>query len=307
MKSFILLICYGVFTLTLLGQNRIQFDSIVATVNGNPITLSDIMFDTYMIEMRLAKTYKGTEYIEKVNKLRENTRQNLIETVLIYSEFKRYEFTLPQQQIQNTIDTFKKGKSREEFEKELHKIGLTYEYITEKAKKKVAQGIMLYEFCYKGIDVSPKEIYDYYNTNLSEYKINAKINLNLLLVKDKNNINIIKSSIKQQTPFSTLVKKYSKGTNIENGGNLGWLELTKLNPIFLEVTKNKNIKDILGPIDIQNDTCFLEIEDLEKERYKQFKEIRVSLKNKILVLTKRDSLNNYLNKLKKNAIIKIYE
>jgi len=70
------------------GAPRESISSLLATVNGEPVTIFDVLTETADEEKRLAVMYDGKELAGAVMKLRRRAVDELIGRKLIYAEFK---------------------------------------------------------------------------------------------------------------------------------------------------------------------------------------------------------------------------
>jgi peptidyl-prolyl cis-trans isomerase SurA len=142
--------------------------------------------------------------------------------------------------------------------------------------------------------------------NFFEYKL-AEIEIPL-----KNNSDDQKTiaSINKQINeigFEKTALKYSISTSAMDGGNLGWINSKSLSEEILKILKNMNKGDLSEPI-IQTDTAtILKLLDkkiinvTEADLDKLRKQIVNNKKNELLNLYS----NNYLSKIKNNALIEL--
>ena len=124
------------------------------------------------------------------------------------------------------------GGDRERFKKNLLKLGDTFEEYKEKVRKRIIQRMMLGQFVYGSVEVSDQEIDEYIDAHKDDYQIKGAINPAIIILKsdgkykgklDSTCLEISKK-IKAGVVFSELVKVYSEGPKIDQGGDLGWLE-----------------------------------------------------------------------------------
>ena len=66
-----------------------QRDSILASVNGESITLQDVMLETNADEAKLASLYNGEDLVRKIEEIRRKVLENLINRKLIYATYKK--------------------------------------------------------------------------------------------------------------------------------------------------------------------------------------------------------------------------
>ena len=153
-----------------------------------------------------------------------------------------------------------------------------------------------------------KELKDFIKTqsNLMEYKL-AEIEIPLKNnSEDKSTILEINNQI-NEIGFEKTAIKYSISTSSLDGGNIGWINSRSLSKKILDMLNEMNINDISQPIIQTNTTTILKL--LDKKTI-DIKNTDIDKLKKRLVKAKRNELlnlysNNYLSKLRNNALIEI--
>ncbi|MBR3943325.1 MAG: SurA N-terminal domain-containing protein [Clostridia bacterium] len=80
-----------------------QRDSILASVNGESITLQDVMLETNADEAKLASLYNGEDLVRKIEEIRRKVLENLINRKLIYATYKKEPFDIPSQHVEDML------------------------------------------------------------------------------------------------------------------------------------------------------------------------------------------------------------
>ena len=153
-----------------------------------------------------------------------------------------------------------------------------------------------------------KELKDFIKTqsNLMEYKL-AEIEIPLKNnSEDKSTILEINNQI-NEIGFEKTAIKYSISTSSLDGGNIGWINSRSLSKKILDLLNEMNINDISQPIIQTNTATILKL--LDKKTI-DIKNTDIDKLKKRLVKAKRNELlnlysNNYLSKLRNNALIEI--
>ena len=82
-----------------------QVDSILASVNGEPISLLDVIYESTQDEARLYALYSSKEIFHEMQKLRKRFLDKIIDRKLILLEYKaKTPFKVPRQYVENLID-----------------------------------------------------------------------------------------------------------------------------------------------------------------------------------------------------------
>ena len=96
----------GIFLLALLlcgsaaAQNigkETRVDSVLASVNGEPITLLDVMLESNREELRLASLYSGARLYSEIARLRKSIVEEIIVRKLVYAHYLEKPFSIDNQ------------------------------------------------------------------------------------------------------------------------------------------------------------------------------------------------------------------
>jgi hypothetical protein len=293
-----------------------RVDSILAAVNGTPISLMDVLNDSRREESRLCLVYSGPELYQEVHNLRKKILEEIISRHLILADYGKKKFPIPPEYVENMLDDLALNYgcvSRNELEEKAKKSGTTIEELRKKAVDKIAIQVMINNYYYANVNLTPKELFDYYEKNKSEFSSPAKLKLQLLLLRsDHDNF---ADTLKQVTAelkdanrkvFIAMVGLYSDGPAAKNDGDLGWIEEGRLRPEFAVGLKNLKAGNITAPIQTQEGIYFLRIDAYEPAVTSSYRELNNELRDKIEKKLKEKAYEEYITKLKADAIIRYY-
>lgn len=142
---------------------------------------------------------------------------------------------------------------------------------------------------------------DFFEYKLAEIEIPLKNNSD-----DQLTIASVNKQI-NEIGFEKTALKYSISTSAMDGGNLGWINSKSLSEETLKILKNMNKGDLSKPIIQTNTATILKLLDkkitnvTETDLDKLRKQIINNKKNELLNLYS----NNYLSKIKNNALIEL--
>ena len=201
-----------------------------------------------------------------------------------------------------------KLSNKVEFEEYLNKYELTVDYVEKKIRIEMYWNQLIYEKYKSQVNIDiiklKKKIKKNQNNlkdkmyQLSEivFEINDKTDL------DKKNQNI-RESIKE-IGFRNTANIYSISDSSKFGGDIGWIEETKLSKNILEEISKLNIGEHSLPMQIGRDYLILKIENIKIE--KKMTDLKQELEKKIQFDTTRQLerfSKIYYNKIKINSVI----
>ena len=243
---------------------------VLATVNGDPITVMDILEVCGSEEVRLPYIYKGAQLKEETEKLRLKVLNELIDRKLVYQEFKEKGYQLPKDFIENNLDRLMSSfnvNNRVELEKLLKKYGSTMDEFREKAYESAAVDLLIRERCYLDVYITPKYVYDYYLRHKGFYTSQEQIRLQVLKLKTdgihKDELNTISIHLEKilkdrnSNEFADSIFLYNEKPKIEHDAGVECIDKSKLREAFLELEKEAGSDDIVGPIKAEGVYYFL--------------------------------------------------
>ena len=298
-----------------------RIDSVLVSVNGEPITMLDVFLETGSREKELAGVYTGERLTSETKKFRKETIEQIVFRKLVYEKYKADPFDIPRQDIENLLDGFVRtsgSDSRASLEKNLLPFGLTPERLREMAKEHIAFDVILMRDCDHHVFVTPKEVYEEYKAHPEKWTVPEKITLQLLQINvtagsaggdPQAAVKAIRQELDKDSSrknFTRLVLEKSDGATASSGGIIEDSELAKLRPEFIEALKGKKADDVVGPIEAPEAFFFLRVVGTEPARLIPFskanREVHDALKEKKVAEKRKD----YFEQLKREAEVHYY-
>ena len=294
-----------------------QVDSILASVNGEPISLLDVIYESSYSEARLYAIYSSKEIFHQIQKLRKQILDKIIDRKLIMLEYQaKKPFNVPRQYVENLIDELAMNfgcSDRSELREKAQEAGTSIEELRKKARINVITQIMISNYIYTVVNLTPKEVHDYYQKHIKKFSTAPQVRLQLLLIGQKHkDYKRIKEELQEafkkadKKIFTGMVRLYSSGPGALRGGDLGWIESSELRPEFAKETKGKKIGTIIGPIETDEGTYFIRINDRKKATKAEFIKMLPQIKEKIEGERRKKAYDAYIAILRKKSIIRYF-
>ena len=204
------------------AANESEVDSVLAAVNGEPVTLGEILPAVRHREFQLKSAYSGKVLEEEILKARHRAVEEIIDSKLIAADFDAKKLVLSAQDIENELDRWGKHigcPTRKDLEEKIRQSGTTIEKLRERVAQRMKVQIMRRRAFAVAGSPTPADLYERFK---KEEKFLIKIPLN-----DTKNADDISNSLKK-TP--ALWNQYAKQFAVTPGsdGNIGVVELDKL-------------------------------------------------------------------------------
>jgi hypothetical protein len=300
-----------------LSASETRVDSILATVNGNPITLLDVVLETGRQEVRLGSVYKGNELEEEIRKLRKQVIEEIVNRKLIVEDYRIYNFAIPRQFIEDNLQGLAAhvaDGTMNGLRRKAESFGTSLEELREKAREKVIMDIMIHEFCVRPVEITPEETYRHYQENIGRYHREAELSVQAILLRSDgkygesvgkvaNEITVKLSEDREET-FIRLVRLYSEGPNAELDGDIGTVKESQLRQDFATALKGKSAGSVAGPIKTPEGVYFLRIRERKAETVTPFSEIKDKIERNLQEQRKQERYEEYMGRLKQDAVIR---
>jgi parvulin-like peptidyl-prolyl isomerase len=161
-------------------------DGVVAIVNSNVITYSQVMELVQPVDRELRRSFSGQELEDQRRKAQEDALNTLIERALIVQEFDAKGYKIPESyvegQINNRIAT-EFGGNRAAFIKTLEAENLTLSQFRDQERERIIIEVMRDQRSRKAMVVSPYKIEKYYQDHIDEFKVGDQVKLRMIYIK----------------------------------------------------------------------------------------------------------------------------
>lgn len=210
-----------------------NLDQVVAVVDDEIITASELGRVVGPVYYQYKNTYKGAELEEKMMEVQNDALKQLIENKILLKEARsREEIQVDNLEIDQKIEEIKERFSSDaEFEELLKKDKTTIDELRGQVKEQILVKKLLGMEVYSNLTVSPREVEEYYKENTASFIENEKIKIMHVLVKKGDDVQKAKekieealSLIKEGSSFEEIAKKYSEGPHAEKAGDVGFFE-----------------------------------------------------------------------------------
>lgn len=149
---------------------RQSVDQVVAVVNDEAITMKDVQ--EYFV-LAFFDQIRGMDAQETEGTLKKNKEaiiNRIIDDRLIIQEAKRMKRTVPDSAVDERINAIRKEQGGEDtFEKTLVEKGLTLSMVRDKVREQLLTRDAVEGMLRPQVDVSPKEVFDYYAAHPGEF------------------------------------------------------------------------------------------------------------------------------------------
>lgn len=328
-KFVIFLILVTFFSLPVMAQEVEQEnDKIVAVINEENITdyeleqfagVQQLVMTLYQSNQEFAsELMESKEGKEVLNRFKKLKLENLIQQTL-----------LEQEADSRNISISEKEKN-ESFDKHLNQIEQQYnlneEQLLETLSQQGINSIDKYKEMYlknseqnilinklrqevvneEKVEISDKQIEDYYNENKSSYNQEAQVKASHILLETEEEANNVLDKLENGTKFSELAEKYSTDDgSASQGGDLGFFGKGQMIPEFEEAAFELRVDEISEPVKSQYGYHVIKVTEKNEAGTQSLEEVEDEIEQKLLSSEKQRVWGEFMDELRENADIDI--
>jgi len=299
------------------SANAEIIEKIYAVVNDEIITYSQFKNAEAEMTRVLSQQYEGEELETKIEEMKKTLLDRLIEQKLIqsYANEKNYDVDGEVELIINDIKKQNNISSDEELKKAIASQGINYDDWKKQLKESRIQQKFIYDEVGSKINIDSAAIMEYYRNNIDQYTTPIKLTLNCIFLNKDNYIypkalQDKKETISSQlanTSFKEVAEQYSELPGDENNYTLGEFEKGELDPKIEEAALKLKKGEHSGWVETNTGWYIVQLENRTKPQLVEYKLVREKIEQKLMSEEQEKRLEKYVEKIKKDSYIKIYE
>lgn len=298
----------------------IEIDGYAAKVNDRVITRGEVREALAPLLPELYRQFQGAQLEAELEKAFKRARKETVERVLIMEAFKAKGGGIPDQYVNDEIkrvinDRFKGDKAL--FEQVLTEQKKTREEYMGMIREQMAVGMMINEEVSRRARVTPEQVRNEYENNKETFFIPEKVKYSVIVLnkggtpEDRavklEEAGKIRQRLVDGADFSETAKEASEGSRAADGGAFPWMQPKDVRPELREALNSLPAGEISGIIDTEAQLYLLKLEARRQPGYKTFDEVRLDIKN-ILTAKERKRLKaRWIERLRENNYIVIYD
>lgn len=276
-------------------------DKIIAVVNCDVITQKDLDDYTNFMRMQLSQDYSGKLLDEKIESMRSEFLNKLIEDRLILQEAKKNNVIIDTNMVKARIEEIKKSYSSDaDFQEALTQQGLVLADLQERLEDQMMMiGIIDKEVRDK-LRVSPVEVTEFYQAQEKEFQVPEQWEFSTLSFEDDTLTRKIPGELKKGATLEDLEKKYSLSLNKLNAEKNGQLR----KEIAVNVFKLKP-GEFSEPIKVEDKYFIFRLDKIIPPQQLSLSEVKDKVHALVMNAKMEKAIADWLARLKEQAYIKI--
>lgn len=287
-------------------------DKVVATVNQEPITLSDLNRVISNYNKEVGKLPQARQRRMEQEDLKREALNHLIEESLLSQDMEKLGIKVTEEDVTGAIDTIlKRNKlSQDALKKELSQKGSSLEDYRKEIKEQLKRFRFIGQVFGSKIKVSQEDVNNFYEQNSDKLKDVQKIHIAQIVIpfavepqmkEAEKKANDIYKRAKAGANFDQLMKQEGG----EGSGDLGEVSFAGISPQIAQAIQNLDKGQISEPV--RTSAGFLVVKLIDKPAIdlKGDESIKEGIRNQIYEMKVQEELKKYVDQLKGKAFINI--
>lgn len=292
-----------IFLSLFVQKNSFALDKIVAVVNNDIITQKDLNDFLNFTRMQLRQQYSGRELESKIQSMKVDLINRMIDDKLIIQEAKRYGVIVDEARIKSRLDEIKKQyPSDAVFQKSLKQQGLVPSDIENKIREQFLMFNAIAYFVKRKITVSPSEVTNFYNDNTDQFNLPEEREFDAYLVDDEVQAKEASLSLKSGASQEEIEKKYNLVPNRMNAFKVGEFKKEIEDAVF-SIAEGK----VSDPVFINSNYYIFKIIKINPPKQLPFSEAKEKVYDFLFNQKLEQELIKWIADIKKRSYIKLIQ
>ncbi len=294
--------------LSLFGSEVVE--RIVAIVNEDIITLSDVKKVDLNLRIALSARYQGKELEEKLESARKTLLEDLIERKLLLAKAKEDGMDVESEAKMVIENILKENNlsSEKDLEEIMKNEGINYAAWKEELKNNLLQQKVIRKYVDSNISVDNAEMLDYYRKNPEEFTEPEEVKIKGIFLEDKEGVEEKMKRVEEELKtksFEEVASIYSEGPEKEKNGDLGSFKKGEMDKNLEKHVFSMKAGEITPWIKTSKGYYLLKLEEKKEAKLKSFDEARDEIFDKIIEKKREPLLKKFFEDLKAKSYIKI--
>lgn len=288
-------------------------ERIIARVNSEIITQRQYEREKTRLRDELSQQYSGAQLDAKLSDESKNLLRNLIDTSLMVQKAKDEDINvetdvikkLDQMRAQDHLATI------EDLQKDAEQQGVNWEDFKEQIRRQLLMQEVISRDVGSRIVITRADQLKYFNAHKEEFRSNGMVHLADVLISTEKykpeqaekRAQAAEAELKGGARFTDVVKKYSDGNNLDQGGDLSFMKTDTLAPAIAAAIIKLDVNDFSDVIRFKNGYMILQLKERLSPGIPKFEEVEPHVQEILYSQQMAPKMREYLTELRKDSYI----
>jgi parvulin-like peptidyl-prolyl isomerase len=278
-------------------------DKIIAVVNSEVITQKDLADFLNFIRLQYSRQLQGKALEEKLNSMKKDLLQRLIEDRLIIQQAKLDKLTIDESRVKSKIDEVKKRYTSEnDFEVDLAKQGLVRADLEKKIREQMLMYNLVEQKVRSKVVIRPDEITSFYAQNSGQLLKPQERLLTLVISQDESIAKTLSYQLRLGAKIDDLAGKF-----VFNTDKLSVSAGQELRPEIQDTVFKLGVGEVSDPVKIDGQYFIFKLDNIIPSQQLTLTQAQEKIQAYLYEKKLQEGLAKWLDELKKQSYIKILE
>ncbi|MDD4939081.1 MAG: SurA N-terminal domain-containing protein [Candidatus Omnitrophica bacterium] len=300
-RRALLFLAFVLLSSQLLIRGSLAQDKIVAIVNKDVITQKDLNDFINFMRVQLSVQYQGRELENKIQSMKLDLLDKLIEDRLILQEAKKENIRIDPQRVESRIEEIKKHYGSDvEFQRNVAKQGLVRADIEKKIREQMLMYAVVDSKIRNRIIIKPSEVTDFYRQHTNEFILNEQREFESMSTDSLSLAEEITDRLKKGESMEGIAKTYSLPVNKFTCSTNGELRQDIEEAVF-----KIKLGEVCQPLKIGDNYYVLKLNNIIFPRQQNLAEVQDKIYMLLFEERMQSDLEKWLDELRKNSYVKL--
>jgi len=278
-------------------------DKIVGIVNNDIITQKDLNDFLNFMRMQLSEEYSGKELETKIQDMKLDLINKLIDDRLILQEAKRYKVIVDESRVKARLDEIRRHyRTDAEFQNSLRQQGLVLSDLEKKIREQFLMFNMIEYKIRSKVTVTPLEVTEFYQKNEKEFDLGEERFFSSMNTEEEIVAKKAFGDLKKGEPFDSVANKYGMPLNELVASRSGKLRKEIEETIFKLMPQ-----EISEPVKIYDSYYIFKLDSITPPRKLTLDEAKEQIFSYLQNSKMESELSTWLAELRKHSYIKLVQ
>jgi peptidyl-prolyl cis-trans isomerase SurA len=302
------------------AAQAVVFDRIVAIVNDDIITLSELDEAGKPILDRLLGGQPGGPALEKrLYEARRQILRMLVDQKLAEQEISRLGISVSREDVDRVIEDVKRESTmtEEQLREALKEEGISWEQYRKQVEEQLCRARLINEEVRTKIVITDERCRGYYEQHPEEFHLydEAKVEHVLLAVPpgssekereaQRRRAQEVLAMLQAGADFATLARQYSQAPSAPDGGQLGWLRVEEMAPYLKEIVARLEPGQLSEVVSTEQGYQILRVKEFHQGGTRPFEQVKDEIYRKLFQQDVDREYETWLKNLRQRAYIKL--
>jgi len=278
-------------------------DKMVAVVNNEIITQKDLNDFLNFMRMQYARELDGKALEEKVNSVKQDLLQRLIEDRIMLQQAKNEKIIIEPSRLKAKINEIKRRYALEsDFERDLAKQGLVQADLENKIREQMLTFSIVEMKVRNKVAIRPEEVTDFYDQNKRKFIKPEERLLTVIILQDESAAKSLSYYLRLGEKLESLAARYTftADTLIVSQGQ-------SLRSEIEDTVFKLGMAEVSNPVKIDRQYYIFRLDEILGSRQLDLAESQEKIQAYLFEKKQQEGLINWLDELKKQSYIKILD